>query len=327
MLDAPWVEDGKFTRVVGPADGHPLAALTKGGPSRRPQVIETKGTLGQAGPYAIDTIAPPFENPWNALLFFGDHDFLPDGSAMICTIQGDVWHVTGLDATLEHVRWRRFATGLHHALGLVVSGGQVYALGRDQITRLVDLDGDGEADFHECVSNAYLTSPAGHDFICGLQRDGEGRFYTVSGKQGFIRVSSPTAGGSRPSPPASGTPTASASAPTARSPSRAPKATGPPPRSIAEVRPGGHYGYGGPRRGARRPTCLSSICPEASTTRAAARSSPPATGSARSGTTGSTPRSAPGPISSCSATGSAISPRGPWSRCPASSPPAPIAPG
>ena len=137
----------------------------------------------------IDTIEPPFENPWKALLFFGDHDFLPDGTAMLCTMQGDVWRVEGLDETLENVRWRRFASGLHQALGLVVADGKVYVLGRDQITRLHDLNGDGEADFYECFSNAYATSPAGHDFICGLQRDAPGRFYTASSKQGLLRIS------------------------------------------------------------------------------------------------------------------------------------------
>src|SRR5262249_34088441 len=42
MLDAPWVEDGRFTRVVAPADKHPLAALTAGGPAQWPQVLETR---------------------------------------------------------------------------------------------------------------------------------------------------------------------------------------------------------------------------------------------------------------------------------------------
>jgi putative heme-binding domain-containing protein len=189
MLDAPWVEDGRFTRVVGPAKGHPLAGLTRGGPPRWPQVLTTRGTPGRGGPYVVDTIAPPFQNPWNALLFFGGHDFLPDGTALLCTMQGDVWSVDGLDERLDRVRWRRFAAGLHQALGLVVSGGKAHVLGRDQITRLHDLDGDGEADFYECVSNAYKTSPAGHDFVCGLERDGAGRFYTASGPQGLVRIS------------------------------------------------------------------------------------------------------------------------------------------
>jgi len=64
-----------------------------------------------------------------------------------------------------------------------VAGNSTYVLGRDQITRLVDLNADGEADFYECFFNAYVTSTAGHDFICGLERDPEGNFYTASGNQ------------------------------------------------------------------------------------------------------------------------------------------------
>jgi putative heme-binding domain-containing protein len=189
MLDAPWAEGGKFTRLVGPARDHPLAHLAKGGPPQWPQVFQTRGSLGRGGPYAVDTITPPFDNPFRALLFFGDHDFLPDGTAFVCTMQGDVWRVTGLDAALENVQWRRFASGLHQALGLVVAGGEVYVLGRDQITRLHDANGDGEADFYECFSSAYVTSAAGHDFVCGLQRDAGGCFYTASSSQGLVRIS------------------------------------------------------------------------------------------------------------------------------------------
>jgi putative heme-binding domain-containing protein len=188
MLDAPWAEGGKFTRLVAPADRHPLAAWTRGGPAQWPQVLETRGTPGRGGPYVVDRIPLPFKNPWKAPLFVGGHDFLPDGTAFVCTVQGDVWRVTGLDRDLRHVRWRRFASGLNQALGLVVARGRVYVLGRDQITRLHDLDGDGEADFYECFSNAYYTSAAGHDFVCGLERDGAGRFYTASGPQGLLRI-------------------------------------------------------------------------------------------------------------------------------------------
>jgi len=189
MLDAPWVENGKFMRVVAPAKDHPLAHLTNGGAVQWPQVLTTRGKLGSGGPYVVDTIAPPFENPWKAMLFFGDHDFLPDGTGLISTMQGDVWRVEGLDDKLDKVRWRRIAAGLHQALGLVCVKSDIYVLGRNQITRLHDKNGDGETDFYECFSNAYLTSPAGHDFICGLQRDKEGNFYTASGNQGLLKIS------------------------------------------------------------------------------------------------------------------------------------------
>jgi putative heme-binding domain-containing protein len=190
-LDAPWVEGGKFTREVAPASKHSQAALIRGGPAQWPEVIATRGTCGKqvrGWPYVMDTIEPPTKNPWNSLLFFGGHDFLPDGTAFLCTMQGDVWRVDGLDTGLERVGWRRIASGLHHALGLVVANGSVYVLGRDQITRLVDLNGDGEIDFYECFSNAYVTSAAGHDFFCGLERDAAGNFYTGSGNQGLLRI-------------------------------------------------------------------------------------------------------------------------------------------
>ncbi|HVU88707.1 MAG TPA: DUF6797 domain-containing protein [Pirellulales bacterium] len=188
-LDAPRIEDGKFSRLVAPADEHPLRELLKGGPAQWPQVLETHGSLGgDDAAYTIDTITAPVDNPWRSLMFFGGHDFLPDGSAMVCTMHGEVWHVTGLDRELAHVRWKRFAAGLHHPQGLVVSGDAIYVLGRNQVTRLHDLNHDDEADFYECFSQAFETSTAGHDFICGLERDPAGNFFTVSGNQGLLRI-------------------------------------------------------------------------------------------------------------------------------------------
>lgn len=192
-LDAPWAVDGKFVRELAPVEKHSLRKMVDGGAPQWPENLETKIVPGGGRPYAVDTIELPFDNPWKALLFCSGQDFLPDGSALVCTMQGDVWHVSGLDGPADRpgvARWRRFAAGLHYPLGLVVSDGRVYVQCRDQLTRLTDVNGDGEADFYECVSNAFVTSPAGHDFICGLQRDAEGNFYTASGNQGLIRISS-----------------------------------------------------------------------------------------------------------------------------------------
>lgn len=61
-------------------------------------------------------------------------------------------------------------------------------MGRDQITRLHDLNGDGEADFYECLHNDFATPTGGHDYICGLERDAAGNFYTASGKDGLLRL-------------------------------------------------------------------------------------------------------------------------------------------
>ncbi len=166
-----------------------LEPLTRGGPARWTKELATQVTRGDQKPFAVDTVGVPFENPYGTLFFISGIDFLPDGAAAVCTMTGEVWILRGLSG--DTVTWRRYATGLHHALGVKVVDGKVLVLGRDQITRLHDLNGDGEADHYECFFNRYVTSPGGHDFIVGLDRDDAGRFYTASGNQGVLRLTLP----------------------------------------------------------------------------------------------------------------------------------------
>ncbi|MBI1375793.1 MAG: heme-binding domain-containing protein [Phycisphaera sp.] len=189
VLDMPWAANGEFMRMLLPVVDGRVEDLLRRASAQWPQRITTPITLGAAKPYAVDHIGLPTDNPWRALLFCGGHAFLPDGSAVVCTMQGDVWRVTGFTHPSTTATWRRIASGLHHALGIVADNDGVFVLGRDQITRLHDLNGDGETDYYECFSNAYVTSPAGHDFICGLQRDKAGNFYIASGNQGVVRIS------------------------------------------------------------------------------------------------------------------------------------------
>jgi putative heme-binding domain-containing protein len=195
-LDTVVVENGQPRRIVAPRAEHPLADRTRGGPAQWPTPLSTAIRQGTTtGPYVVDTIELPVENPWNIPLFCGGHGFSTDGSAYVGTMHGDVWHVSGFaradadETGPPTAKWRRFASGLHHPLGIVVDADGVFVLCRDQITRLHDLDRDGEADFYECFSNAFITSPAGHDYICGLERDAAGCFYTASGNQGLVRIS------------------------------------------------------------------------------------------------------------------------------------------
>ena len=153
-----------------------------------PQWIETKGELGTQSPFATDRLTIPFENPYGTLFFITAHDFFSDGTAAIATMTGEVWLVKGIDEKLANLRWKRFATGLHQPLGIKIVKDKLHVLGRDQITCLHDLNGDDEADFYECVTNAMQTSPGGHDFIVGLEADKEGRWYFASGNQGVCRI-------------------------------------------------------------------------------------------------------------------------------------------
>lgn len=152
---------------------------TKGGPARWGKAIEVKGRRGDgAGAYVVDTIPLPDANPWEAWLRATAFDFFSDGKrAALSTWNGDVWVVSGIDEGLSKLTWRRFASGLFEGLGLKSVNDQVYVLERGQITRLHDLNGDGEADYYENFNNDCPVHPTYHDFAYDLQTDSQGNFY------------------------------------------------------------------------------------------------------------------------------------------------------
>jgi putative heme-binding domain-containing protein len=157
----------------------PLKPLTEGGPKRWPEVLKTTATLGKAdGPFAVDTFGLPERNPWNAQLRLTGFDFLPDGKRMaVCSWDGDVWLVGGIENPDAGLTWQRIASGLFQPLGLKVRDGAIFVCCRDQIVRLHDLNGDGETDFYECFNNDHQVTEHFHEFAMGLQTDAEGNFY------------------------------------------------------------------------------------------------------------------------------------------------------
>jgi sugar phosphate isomerase/epimerase len=181
-LESAAEENGSVVVARERAGEGKLSELTGGGPAQWPQIFETSGALGAGEPYAIDTLTLPAQTPWRSLWHIAGLDFLPNGDAALCTFEGEVWLVSGIDDQLSRLKWKRFAAGLHQPLGLKVVDGMVCVTGRDQITRLHDLNGDNEADFYECFADGYDTPTGGHDYVTGLERDGEGRFLRCLGK-------------------------------------------------------------------------------------------------------------------------------------------------
>ncbi len=157
-----------------------VAALTRGGPSRWKEVQTTEAPLAgpEDGPYAVESIPLPSKNPWRSWMRPGGFDFFADGRrAAVCTWSGDVWIVDGLGRDPGRLEWRRIAAGLFQPLGLRIVDGAIHVCGRDQITRLEDLDGDGEADFYRNFNNDHQVTPHFHEFAMDLQTDLEGNFY------------------------------------------------------------------------------------------------------------------------------------------------------
>ena len=109
---------------VAAVDLHPF---TQGGPQRWPQILKTQGTRGSDdGPFAIDVLTHPANNPWLCQMRLTGFDFFADGKrAAVCSWDGDVWLVDGVDAPEQGLAWQRFASGLFQPLGLKIVDGHV----------------------------------------------------------------------------------------------------------------------------------------------------------------------------------------------------------
>ena len=149
------------------------------------KTVDTVGVLGRPTanfPYVVDTLTLPFDNPHGAWMRVSAVDFFEDGkSAVVTTWNGDVWTVSGITPGLEKVTWKRFASGLYEPLGVKVLKGKVYVLGRDQITRLHDPNGDGVADLYENYNNDGACEPQYHHFKMDLDADASGNLYYTAG--------------------------------------------------------------------------------------------------------------------------------------------------
>ena len=230
--------------------GIDLGRLTKPG-KKRWKPLSTQGVRSRRPEaYTIDTLTVPYSNPWRSLMFFGGIDFLPNGDAAVCTLYGDVWIVKGIDDTLQNLEWHRFATGLFQPLGLQVVEGIVHVLGRDQITALHDTDGDLFADLYRNHSNLIKTQ-AGHKFVTSLQAAEDGTLYYVD-PHGVQKISPD---GTKIETIATGwrNPNGMGLSPDGILTVAPQQGAWTPSSQISEVKPGGYYGFGGPRKPFRNP--------------------------------------------------------------------------
>ncbi len=174
----PAAQAETFTKLVGTlGGGEDLTPLTKPAGPRWGKPLVTKLVRGSTdGPFAIDTLTIPYDNPYKALFFSTAVDFLPDGRVVMTTAHGDVWLVR-IDEAKDECHWQRFATGLYQPMGVKVIDGKIVVLERGQLTRLHDENADGEADFYECVNNDWHCSGGEHSYDTSLETDPQGNFY------------------------------------------------------------------------------------------------------------------------------------------------------
>ena len=152
---------------------------TKGGPRRWPQLVQTAMATGHSvDGYALDQFTVPLANPWGSWMRTTAMDFFSDGRMAVCTLSGDVWIVSWDVENPQALTWSRFAAGLYEPLGLKIVDDIIYVRGRDRITRLHDLNHNGEADYYEnFYEEPNEIGASYHAFIYDLNTDKSGNFY------------------------------------------------------------------------------------------------------------------------------------------------------
>ncbi|MFK7734437.1 MAG: DUF6797 domain-containing protein [Pirellulaceae bacterium] len=172
------LEAGRLESLVEDAEPTNLNLLTLGGARRWPQKVTTTITTTFDEEFSVDQLTLPSSNPWNAQVRATGIDFYRDANkAAVCTWDGDVWLVEGLEQDSGTLQWQRIASGLFQPLGIRLVDEQIFVTCRDQLVVLRDLNGDLETDYYECFNNDHQVTEHFHEFAMGLQTDDEGNFY------------------------------------------------------------------------------------------------------------------------------------------------------
>jgi cytochrome c len=182
-LRLSWKRPGADAFEVIPSSALSCAAgevrVTAPGKKRLVRPLE-KGRPGDSMPLdaahpalTVQTIRPAGFEPK-----VGGLAWTSDGRLLVATWDaiGAVYALSGATSgDASQVTLTRFAAGLAEPLGLVVWNNRVFVVQKQELTELIDLDGDGVCDVYRAVCSAWGVSPNFHEFTFGLVE-----------KQGFL---------------------------------------------------------------------------------------------------------------------------------------------
>lgn len=133
--------------------------------------------------YRVETI----NTPKGVVAETGAIDFMPDGRLVACFLRGEI-----MLYDMRSKVWTPFASGLHEPLGVLpINNSELLIMQRPELTRLIDVNGDGRADKFETVTDEFGLSGNYHEFNYGPVSDSVGNL--------FIALNSASgAGGVRP---------------------------------------------------------------------------------------------------------------------------------
>jgi cytochrome c len=109
--------------------------------------------------------------------------FLPDGRLLVTTWDkvGGVYVLDGVTTgDSSKIKIKRIASGLAEPLGIEVVNGEIYVLQKQELTKLVDVDGDELIDEYQVVCNSWGVTADFHEFAFGLVHKDNHFYVTLS---------------------------------------------------------------------------------------------------------------------------------------------------
>lgn len=170
--------------IVNPPTPKPISEAASATPLF-PQKIESASPSPPktSSPVATRSIKFPFPNPWQRVIRPTDITFLSNGDALLTTLDGDVWRISDIEKPTA--TWSRAAFGIFEPMSIASNAeDEVFVLGRDQITKLEDTNGDGFFDNYLCASDAFHQTIHTRDYATSLELLPDGSF--VIGRAGLL---------------------------------------------------------------------------------------------------------------------------------------------
>lgn len=175
-LRLEWKRPGSDTweLIQGPALRCPAGEVrvTAPGPKKILRRLQ-KGRPGDGQP--LDAVHPGYSKraarPADWCPKVGGLAFRPTGELLVSTWdpEGAVWELSNLDGKQgPAVQARKIASGLAEPLGLCVVDKRVFVLQKQELTELIDTDGDGLTDTYSCLCSDWNVGSNFHEFAFGL---------------------------------------------------------------------------------------------------------------------------------------------------------------
>ncbi len=171
--------DGEFVTIPSTAFAHKTADA----PAGSGQLVSNSTIPGDGAP--LKEVHPSYDlsqaRPATFLPKVGGMDFFSDGRMAVSTWDSDggVYVVDGVQSgDPAKMTATKIAAGLAEPLGLKIVDDEIYIMQKQELTKLVDNDKDGQIDEYQTVCNAWDVTANFHEFGFGLAYK-DGHFYAT----------------------------------------------------------------------------------------------------------------------------------------------------